>query len=132
VAPDVPANYGAILFGELAEMWRRDYVDNPKVRLAEPTRLKYRTRLRSHILPRWRDVPISQMRSKQILDWLHANASLVHDSISDVSAPSSPSPGVGVCQTLQPRRVSWAAGGWFSGQILSEGDRTGLARFGEL
>ena len=57
-----PASFGAIRFGELAEMWWKDYVDNPKVRLAEPTRLKYRTRLRSHILPRWKDVPISQMR----------------------------------------------------------------------
>jgi integrase len=70
--PQPPADFGAILFGELAEMWRKDYVDNPKVRLAEPTRLKYRTRLRHHILPRWKDVPVSQLRSKAILDWLHA------------------------------------------------------------
>lgn len=67
-----PADAATILFGDLAEMWRKDYVDNPKIRLAEPTRIKYRTRLRYHILPRWRDVPIGQMRSKQILDWLHA------------------------------------------------------------
>ena len=63
---------GSILFGELAEMWRKDYVENPKIRLAEPTRIKYRTRLRHHILPRWKDVPISQVRSKLILDWLQA------------------------------------------------------------
>ena len=31
-----------------------------------------RTRLRHHILPRWKDVPVGQMRSKDILDWLHA------------------------------------------------------------
>ena len=67
-----PTAAGAILFGNLAEMWRKDYVENPKIRLAEPTRIKYRTRLRHHILPRWRDVPIGQMRSKDILDWLHA------------------------------------------------------------
>src|ERR1041385_1991575 len=66
------ADFGAILFGDLAAMWSKDYVDNPKVRLAQPTRLKYRTRLRSHILPRWKDVPVGQMRSKAILDWLHA------------------------------------------------------------
>ena len=67
-----PPDAGAILFGNLAEMWRKDYVENPKVRLAEPTRIKYRTRLRHHVLPRWRDVPINQMRSKVILNWLHA------------------------------------------------------------
>jgi hypothetical protein len=67
-----PAEVGAILFGKLAEMWRKDHVENPKIRLAEPTRIKYRTRLRHHILPRWRDVPVGQMRSKTILDWLHA------------------------------------------------------------
>src|SRR5450759_5393759 len=48
-----PAEPGAILFGNLAEMWRRDYVENSKIRLAEPTRIKYRTRLGFHILPRW-------------------------------------------------------------------------------
>ncbi|OFW27421.1 MAG: hypothetical protein A3J28_03365 [Acidobacteria bacterium RIFCSPLOWO2_12_FULL_60_22] len=67
-----PTDAGAILFGNLAEMWRKDYVENPKIRLAEPTRIKYRSRLQYHILPRWRDVPIGQMRSKEILDWLHA------------------------------------------------------------
>ena len=72
VAAHEPVEAGAILFGNIAEMWRRDYVENPKVRLAEPTRIKYRTRLQCHILPRWRDVRIGQMRSKEILDWLHA------------------------------------------------------------
>src|SRR6266567_4664057 len=28
-----PDEAGAILFGNLAELWRRDYVENPKVRL---------------------------------------------------------------------------------------------------
>src|SRR5580700_2795429 len=36
---------GTIIFGRLAELWRKDYVDNPKVKLAEPTREKYRSRL---------------------------------------------------------------------------------------
>ena len=67
-----PTDTGAILFGNLAEMWRKDHVENPKIRMAEPTRIKYRTRLRHHILPRWKDVPVGQMRSKAILDWLHA------------------------------------------------------------
>jgi integrase len=66
-----PTESGMILFGTLAGMWVRDYVENPKIHLADPTRRKYRTRMQAHILPRWRDVPIGQMRSKAILDWLH-------------------------------------------------------------
>ena len=66
-----PQETGAILFGQLAEMWQKDYFENPKVRLAEPTRIKYRSRLNYHILPRWKDIPLGQMRSKAILDWLH-------------------------------------------------------------
>jgi integrase len=68
----------AILFGRLAEMWRRDYVDNPKVRLAEPTRIKYRMRLANHILPRWNDVRLGELRSKDILDWLQQECSSWH------------------------------------------------------
>jgi hypothetical protein len=63
---------GCISFGEIAEMWRKDYVENPKIRLAEPTRKKYLTRLNFHILPRWKQVAVAQMRSKEILDWLHS------------------------------------------------------------
>ncbi|MBI4460576.1 MAG: tyrosine-type recombinase/integrase [Acidobacteria bacterium] len=73
-----PPEVGAILFGKLAEMWREDYVDNPKIRLAEPTRIKYRSRLENHILPRWRDVRIGEMRSKEILDWLQAECTSWH------------------------------------------------------
>lgn len=54
-ATSVPARVspeaGDILFGQLAEMWRQDYVENPKIRLAEPTRIKYRSRVSYHILP---------------------------------------------------------------------------------
>jgi len=72
--PDV----GAILFGKLAGLWRKDYVDNTKVKLAEPTRLKYRSRLDNHILPRWKDARIGQMRAKEILDWLQHECSSWH------------------------------------------------------
>lgn len=75
VAAKEPVEVGAIIFGKLAEMWRQDYVDNPKIRLAQPTRLKYRSRLDNHILPRWKDVRIGQMRSKEILDWLQHECS---------------------------------------------------------
>ncbi len=73
-----PVEVAAILFGKLAEVWRKDYVDNPKIRLAQPTRLKYRSRLDNHILPRWKDVRIGQMRSKEILDWLQHECSSWH------------------------------------------------------
>lgn len=71
VAANQPIDQGMILFGKLAELWRKDYVDNPMVKLAEPTREKYRSRLETHILPRWKNVRLSQMRTKDILDWLH-------------------------------------------------------------
>lgn len=65
-----------IIFGKLAEMWRSDYVDNLKVRLATPTREKYRTRLDNHILPRWKDVRIGELdNSKAVLDWLQQGCS---------------------------------------------------------
>ncbi|MBI4459432.1 MAG: tyrosine-type recombinase/integrase, partial [Acidobacteria bacterium] len=73
-----PPEVGAILFGKLAEMWREDYANNPKIRLAEPTRIKYNSRLDCHILPRWKDTRIAEMRSKEILDWLHATCTSWH------------------------------------------------------
>lgn len=69
---DTPEGYGTLLFGQLAELWRKDYVDNSKIRLAGPTRYKYINRLEVHILPRWYNVPISQMRPKDLLDWLQS------------------------------------------------------------
>ena len=52
VVASQPIDVTAILFGKLAELWRKDYVDNPKVKLATPTREKYRTRLeQSHSAP---------------------------------------------------------------------------------
>ena len=50
-------------------MWRKDYVDNPKVTLATPRREKYRSRLDNHILPRWKATRLGEFRSKEILDW---------------------------------------------------------------
>jgi integrase len=70
VASHQPVEAGAIIFGKLAELWLKDYVDNPKVKLAEPTREKYRSRLDNHILPRWKDIRLAEMRTKDILDWL--------------------------------------------------------------
>jgi integrase len=73
-----PVEVTAIIFGKLAELWRKDYVDNPKVKLATPTREKYRTRLDNHILPRWQDTRLGEFRTKEILDWLHAKCTSWH------------------------------------------------------
>jgi integrase len=73
-----PIDVRAIIFGNLAELWRKDYVDNPKVKLATPTREKYRSRLDNHILPRWKDTRLGEFRSKEILDWLQHGCSSWH------------------------------------------------------
>jgi integrase len=78
VAPEKP-EIGAIIFGRLAELWRKDYVDNPMVRLATPTREKYNMRLDTHILPRWKDARLADLEnSKAILDWLQAECTSWH------------------------------------------------------
>ncbi len=73
-----PVEVTAIIFGKLAELWRKDYVDNPKVKLAAPTREKYRTRLDNHILPRWKDTRLGEFRTKEILDWLQTECTSWH------------------------------------------------------
>jgi integrase len=78
VASHQPLEAGAIIFGKLAELWLKDYVDNPKVKLAEPTREKYRSRLENHILPRWKDVRLAEMRTKDLLDWLQQGCTSWH------------------------------------------------------
>ena len=78
VVASQPVEVTAILFGKLAELWRKDYVDNPKVKLATPTREKYRTRLDNHILPRWKDTRLGEFRTKEILDWLQHECTSWH------------------------------------------------------
>jgi len=67
-----------IIFGNLAEMWRKDYVENLKVKLATPTRDKYRSRLDNHILPRWKNTRLGEFRSKDVFDWLHHECTSWH------------------------------------------------------
>jgi integrase len=69
---------GAILFGKLAELWLKDYAENPKIKLAQPTREKYRMRMETHILPRWKNTRIGEMRAKDILDWLQHKCTSWH------------------------------------------------------
>jgi len=73
-----PIDMRAIIFGKLAALWRKDYVDNLKVKLATPTREKYRSRLDNHILPRWKGTRLGEFRSKEILDWLQHECSSWH------------------------------------------------------
>jgi len=79
VAAKEPPEVSAILIGKLAELWRKDYVDNPMIRLAKPTRDKYHTRLDNHILPRWKDARLSELEnSKAVLDWLQHECTSWH------------------------------------------------------
>jgi integrase len=79
VATKKPVETRAIIFGKLAELWRKDYVENPKVRLATPTREKYRMRLDNHILRRWKDARLADFEdSKAILDWLQQECTSWH------------------------------------------------------
>ena len=71
-----PPEPGQIIFGRLAEVWRRDYVENPKVRLATPTRVKYRDRMETHILRRWKDARLADLDdTKTVVDWLQSECS---------------------------------------------------------
>ena len=79
VAAQQPVEIGAILFGKLAELWRKDYAENPMGRLAQPTRDKYRMRLDTHILPRWNDARLADLEnSKAVLDWLQHECTSWH------------------------------------------------------
>ena len=64
VVASQPVEVAAILFGKLAELWRKDYVDNPIVKLATPTREKYRMRLDNHILPRWKEKRLGDLENE--------------------------------------------------------------------
>jgi integrase len=79
VAARQPIEIGAIIFGRLADLWRKDYVENFKVKLAKPTRDKYCMRLDTHILPRWKDAQLADLEnSKAILDWLQHECTSWH------------------------------------------------------
>jgi integrase len=79
VGAQAPAQPEDILFGRLAELWRKDYVNNPMVKLAAPTREKYKTRLDNHILPRWKDARLGDLSdTKSVVDWLQSACTSWH------------------------------------------------------
>jgi integrase len=68
-----PAPTADLRFGQLAEIWRRDFVEGQaggRALVAASTRAKYLRHLQNHVLPRWRDAPVQEMRAKPVLDWL--------------------------------------------------------------
>jgi integrase len=68
-----PIDLGMIIFGKLAELWRKDYVDREvggKALVAASTRAKYTSHLENHILPRWKETRLGEFRTKEIVDWL--------------------------------------------------------------
>jgi integrase len=76
-----PAEFGAILFGKLAEMWRSDFVEREvggRALIATSTRAKYVNHLENHILPRWKDTRLAEFRAKDLLDWLQTECESWH------------------------------------------------------
>jgi integrase len=60
-------------FGQLAAVWRSDFVEGQaggRALVAASTRAKYLRHLQNHILPRWRDTLVHEFRAKPVLDWL--------------------------------------------------------------
>lgn len=76
-----PLETGAIVFGKLAAMWRADFVERKvgeRSLIATSTKAKYINHLDNHILPRWKDVPLTEFRAKDVLDWLQQECTSWH------------------------------------------------------
>jgi hypothetical protein len=72
---------GTFIFGHLAQLWRRDYVDKVaagKYLLAKPTREKYANHMDLHIFPRWKDARLADLRAKVVQDWLQDHCTSWH------------------------------------------------------
>ncbi len=80
-APDPASEPGQIIFGKLAELWRLEYVDKVaagRPMVAAPTREKYANALENHILPKWKDARLADLRARDVLAWLQDEASSWH------------------------------------------------------
>jgi integrase len=72
---------GQIIFGKLAELWRANYVEKTaagRPLVAKPTREKYINHLEHHILPRWKDARLADLRAAVVLGWLQEEATSWH------------------------------------------------------
>ena len=79
--PDAAAEPDQIIFGKLAELWRQDYVEKiaaGRPLVAAPTRVKYAGALENHILPRWKDARLADLRARVVLEWLQDEATSWH------------------------------------------------------
>ena len=68
-----PVEIRAILFGNLEQMWREDFVEREvggRSLIAKSTRAKYINHLENHVIPRWKGTRLAEFKSKDVLDWL--------------------------------------------------------------
>jgi integrase len=76
-----PVEPGEIIFGRLAEIWRKEFVEKVaagRPMVAKPTHEKYVNALDNHILPRWKDALVADLRAKVVLDWLQEESESWH------------------------------------------------------
>jgi hypothetical protein len=87
-----PAPATDLSFGQLAVVWRRDFVEGQgggRALVAASTRAKYIRHLQNHILPRWRDTLVAKRTALQISEEAASlGAQLRASSILDVSTVS--------------------------------------------
>ena len=60
-----------ILFGKLTELYLRNHVEVDS-KISASTREKYRNHINNHILPRWRDVRLADLRPLDVEEWLRS------------------------------------------------------------
>jgi len=76
-----PPEPGQIVFGKLAELWRANYVEKVaagRPMIAAPTRAVYVNALDKHILPRWKEARLADLRARDVLVWLQEEAESWH------------------------------------------------------
>jgi integrase len=84
IAAQVPKpaeDTGQMIFGKLAELWRTEYVEKVaagRPLIATPTRAKYIRALENHILPKWKDAKIADLKARHVLAWLQEESSSWH------------------------------------------------------
>jgi len=61
---------GAVLFSEVAKMYREGYLAREN-QIASPTRAKEEFYLDNYIVPKWGSLRLNQIRPKAVEDWLH-------------------------------------------------------------
>jgi integrase len=80
-APKPAEDPDQIIFGKLAELWRTEYVEKVaagRPLIAAPTREKYVRALENHILPKWKDAKIADLKARNVLAWLQEESNSWH------------------------------------------------------